>query len=357
MTELDASAVAKLLTEFGQRTALRGGNPYRARAYARAAENLLALSQPLQDIIAQDRLREIPGIGQAIADIVAKLHRTGTHPAPEAMRKEGIESDILPDGSLDYPAAVLDRFDFVVASVHSRFRLGREEQTQRIIRAVSDPHTTILGHMTGRQLLRRPGYEVDIERVLKACSEHGVAVETNANPWRLDLDWRWHRRALELGCLMSINPDAHSTSELDLTHWGVEMARKGWVPKTRVLNCLESQGVLAISARPTDVSSPGSVGGYRTRRCASMRGRYAVRRQLQRSGGDTARSRCCPPKPAANHAAAAPATREAAVMKPMMTELARARRAARRASSTICPTRRSASAGANPVRTATNRTR
>src|SRR6266540_1269929 len=101
MTELDASAVAKLLTEFGQRTALRGGNPYRARAYARAAENLLALSQPLQDIIAQDRLREIPGIGQAIADIVAKLHRTGTHPALEAMRKEGIESDILPDGSLD----------------------------------------------------------------------------------------------------------------------------------------------------------------------------------------------------------------------------------------------------------------
>jgi DNA polymerase (family 10) len=111
-------------------------------------------------------------------------------------------------------------------------------QTERILRAVAHPSTTILGHMTGRQLLRRPGYDVDIERILKACAKHGVAVEINANPWRLDLDWRWHGRALELGCMMSINPDAHSTDELDLTHWGVEMARKGGVPADRVLNCL-----------------------------------------------------------------------------------------------------------------------
>jgi DNA polymerase (family X) len=92
--------------------------------------------------------------------------------------------------------------------------------------------------MTGRQLLRRPGYEVDIENILKACAKHGVAVEINANPWRLDLDWRWHGRALELGCIMSINPDAHSTDEIDLTHGGVEMARKGGVPAERILNCL-----------------------------------------------------------------------------------------------------------------------
>ncbi|MEA2879206.1 MAG: polymerase [Hyphomicrobiales bacterium] len=151
---------------------------------------------------------------------------------------KGIESDILEDGSLDYPKSVLARFDFVVASVHSRFKLGRKEQTERIIRAVSHPRTTILGHMTGRQLLRRPGYDVDIEKVLKACAKHGVAVEINANPWRLDLDWRWHRRALELGCMMSINPDAHSTNEIDLTHWGVQMARKGGVPTDRILNCL-----------------------------------------------------------------------------------------------------------------------
>src|SRR5438046_5640657 len=92
--------------------------------------------------------------------------------------------------------------------------------------------------MTGRQLLRRPGYEVDVEKILAACAEHGVAVEINANPWRLGLDWRWHQRALDLGCMMSINPDAHSTRELDLAHWGVEMARKGGVPATRVLNAL-----------------------------------------------------------------------------------------------------------------------
>jgi DNA polymerase (family X) len=84
--------------------------------------------------------------------------------------------------------------------------------------------------MTGRQLLRRAGYDVDIDTVLAACAEHGVAVEINANPWRLDLDWRWHQRGLELGCIYSINPDAHSTSEIDLTRWGLAMARKGGVP-------------------------------------------------------------------------------------------------------------------------------
>jgi DNA polymerase (family 10) len=150
---------------------------------------------------------------------------------------KGIESDILADGSLDYPNEVLETFDFVVESVHSRFKMDLAAQTERIIRAVSNAHTTILGHVTGRQLLRRPGYDIDIEKVLAACAEHGVAVEINANPWRLDLDWRWHEPALRLGCLMSINPDAHSTRELGLTHWGVEMARKGGVPKDRVLNC------------------------------------------------------------------------------------------------------------------------
>jgi DNA polymerase (family X) len=152
---------------------------------------------------------------------------------------KGIESDILPDGSLDYPEEILRRFDFVVASVHGQFRKDREAQTERILQAVANPYTTILGHMTGRQLLRRPGYDVDIERILGACAEHGVAVEINANPWRLDLDWRWHSKALGLGCTFSINPDAHSTAEIDLIKWGVVMARKGGVPPNRVLNALD----------------------------------------------------------------------------------------------------------------------
>jgi DNA polymerase (family X) len=151
---------------------------------------------------------------------------------------KGIESDILADGSLDYPDEILSRFDFVVASIHGRFKLDEKEQTTRLLRAISNPRTTILGHMTGRQLMRRPGYDVDIETVLRACARYGVAIEINAHPWRLDLDWRWHQAALDFGCMLSINPDAHSIGELDHMHWGVEMARKGGVPADRVLNAM-----------------------------------------------------------------------------------------------------------------------
>jgi len=176
---------------------------------------------------------------EEIAEQQAEADRLNTKYGGKFRIFKGIESDILPDGSLDYPDDVLRRFDFIVASVHGQFRKDTKEQTERILRAVAHPFVTILGHMTGRQLLRRPGYEVDIEKILIACAEHHVAVEINANPWRLDLDWRWHGRALELGCMMSINPDAHSTSEIDLTHWGVEMARKGGVPADRVLNSMD----------------------------------------------------------------------------------------------------------------------
>jgi DNA polymerase (family 10) len=151
---------------------------------------------------------------------------------------KGIESDILGDGSLDYPEDILGRFDLVIASVHSKFKMSESEQTGRIVKAIENPHTTILGHVSGRQLLRRPGYDVDMERILRACAKHGVAIEINAHPWRLDMDWRWCARALELGCLFSIDPDAHSTAEIDNLQWGVLMARKGGVSKDRVLNAL-----------------------------------------------------------------------------------------------------------------------
>ena len=139
---------------------------------------------------------------------------------------------------LDYEDDVLEGFDFVVASIHGRFKLDRKAQTLRLLRAISHPHTTIIGHMTGRQLQRRPGYEIDIEKVLRACAKHDVVVEINAHPWRLDLDWRWHQAALQFGCMLSINPDAHSIPELDHMHWGVAMARKGGVPADRVLNAM-----------------------------------------------------------------------------------------------------------------------
>jgi DNA polymerase (family 10) len=169
---------------------------------------------------------------------------------------KGIESDILADGSLDYAPEVLNRFDFVVASVHNRFRLARDEQTKRLIAAVLNPYTTILGHPTGRQLLRRPGYDVDIEAILKACAKHGVAVEVNGNPHRLELDWRWHRKALRLGCLLSINPDVHSIAELDLAKWGIAVARKGGVAKKQVLNAMSLEAILSYLSKRRSLRRP-----------------------------------------------------------------------------------------------------
>jgi DNA polymerase (family 10) len=148
----------------------------------------------------------------------------------------GIESDILRDGSLDYTDEVLDLFDFVVASVHSGFGMSEQDATERLVRAIQQPHTRILGHPTGRLLLRREGYPIDHEAVIAACAEHGVALELNANPNRLDLDWRWVRRATAEGVPISINPDAHSTQEIDNTKWGVEIAQKGWLTAAQCLN-------------------------------------------------------------------------------------------------------------------------
>lgn len=148
----------------------------------------------------------------------------------------GIESDILADGSLDYDDELLADLDLVVASVHSRFNMTEDEATERIVRAVRHPHTTILGHPTGRLLLAREGYAIDHERVIAACAEHGVALELNANPQRLDLDWRWVRPAIEQGVLISINPDAHATGELRHVRWGVAVARKGWLTADQCLN-------------------------------------------------------------------------------------------------------------------------
>jgi DNA polymerase (family 10) len=150
----------------------------------------------------------------------------------------GIESDILADGSLDYAEEVLESFDFVVASVHIGFNMTEEEATERVVCAVSNPFTRILGHPTGRLLLRRQGYPLNHEAVLDACAEHDVAVELNANPYRLDLDWRWIRSATEKGVLISINPDAHAIEQLAYTKWGVAVARKGFLTADNCLNAL-----------------------------------------------------------------------------------------------------------------------
>ena len=139
----------------------------------------------------------------------------------------GSEVDILADGSLDYPDEVLARLDLVVASVHTGFAMSEDEATARVVRAVSNPYVDVLGHPTGRLLLRREGYPLDHGAVLDACARHGVAIELNASPWRLDVDWRFVRAARERGVPVSINPDAHSVDGLDATRWGVASAQKG----------------------------------------------------------------------------------------------------------------------------------
>jgi DNA polymerase (family 10) len=156
----------------------------------------------------------------------------------------GIESDILGDGSLDYADDLLAGFDFVVASVHTKFGMTEAEATERIVTAVQNPHTRILGHPTGRLLLRREGYPLDHEAVLDACAAHDVAIEINANPYRLDLDWRWIGPALDRGILLSINPDAHATSELQYVKWGVAVARKGGLS---VEGCLNAKSLPAFA--------------------------------------------------------------------------------------------------------------
>lgn len=148
----------------------------------------------------------------------------------------GIEVDILKDGRLDLPDAVLAELDCVVASVHSHFGLARAEQTARFCRAIANPHVDILGHPTGRQLLARSPVDLDMERVFETAVEHGVAIEINAQPRRLDLGWRWHRAALERGAKFVVAPDAHGPETIDYLEHGITVARKGWLTAADILN-------------------------------------------------------------------------------------------------------------------------
>lgn len=155
---------------------------------------------------------------------------------PEIRVFWGIESDILADGSLDYDPAVLKKFDFVIASVHSRFSHDRETMTKRILEAIRNPYTRFLGHATGRLLLGRPGYELEMEKIIAEAARHDVAIEINANPARLDIDWRWGPELRKQGTLVSVNPDAHATDEIANTKFGVAMARKALLPSAQVVN-------------------------------------------------------------------------------------------------------------------------
>ncbi len=149
---------------------------------------------------------------------------------------KGIEADILQDGRVDYEEAVLERLDFVIASIHSRFNLDKKEMTARMLAAMDNPYLTIIGHPTGRLLLSRDPYPIDLDAVIEKAAATGVALEINADPHRLDLDWRVLRQARSRGAMISIGADAHNVAGLSYVEYGVGMARKGWLGREDVLN-------------------------------------------------------------------------------------------------------------------------
>ncbi len=169
-----------------------------------------------------------------------EIDRLNEEMAPFRLFK-GVECDILSDGSLDYDDELLSSFDFVIASVHTNLRMGEEQATQRLLKAIRHPATTILGHPTGRLLLSRPAYPLRMEELIEACAEEGVAIEINANPYRLDLDWRWIPLALERGVKLMVNPDAHSLAGLEDLRYGLYAARKGGLTAKDCLNCLSAK--------------------------------------------------------------------------------------------------------------------
>lgn len=161
---------------------------------------------------------------------------------------KGIECDILEDGSLDYDSEFLKNFDYVVASVHTHFSMSSQEMTARICKALQHPATTMLGHPTGRLLLRRDAYKVDLDEVLRVAVQNHKWIEINANPYRLDLDWQYVKKAKELGIPIVINPDAHSPEELSYIDYGIHVARRGWLEPTNVWNTKSLEEITKILA-------------------------------------------------------------------------------------------------------------
>jgi DNA polymerase (family 10) len=175
---------------------------------------------------------------QRLLQQVSQIGELNKQYGPDFRLFSGTECDILKDGSLDFPDEILAQLDYVVASVHASFTLSQAEMTRRIIRAISNPYVTMLGHLTGRLLLSREAYLVDVPAILDAAAETGTIIELNASPYRLDMDWRWWPLAKEKGVRCSINPDAHHTSQLQHLWNGIGAARKGWLTKADVINAL-----------------------------------------------------------------------------------------------------------------------
>jgi DNA polymerase (family X) len=199
-----------------------------------------------------DHSQSVAYTGGLRAEDVARQHAeidAANGPGTGIRVLKGVEADILADGSLDYTPEVLDRFDFVIGSIHSRFGMSEEEMTRRVLTAMDDPHLVILGHPTGRLLLQREPFAIDLEQVFAKAAARGIALEVNADPHRLDLDWRMARRARALGVTLSIGADAHSTAGIANVAVGLGIARKGWLEPAQVLNTRDAAALLAFARR------------------------------------------------------------------------------------------------------------
>jgi DNA polymerase (family 10) len=189
--------------------------------------------------------------GMSVDEVLAQHEEIDTLNAermPNGFRVlKGIEADILVDGRLDYDADLLARFDYVIGSIHSRFGMDGPAMTERVLRALDCPYLTILAHPTGRLLLSREPYALDVEAVIEKAVEVGVALELNADPHRLDLDWRHLISAKRRGARIALGPDAHSIRGLDNVGIGVGMARKGWLEAKDVLNTGDADSVIAFA--------------------------------------------------------------------------------------------------------------
>ncbi len=247
-----AAAAADVLPELVTAADIRGMLHVHS-TYSDGADSLEAMARAVQKRgfeymgIADHSQTAAYAGGLRVADVQhqwEEIDRLNEELAPFRIFK-GIESDILSDGSLDYDDALLSQFDFVIVSVHSQFNLSRDAMTARIIRAIEHPAATIVGHLTGRLLLNREGYAVNIDSIIEAAARCGVAFEINAHPARLDLDWRHVKKARDHGVQIAVNTDAHSVAGLDHLGYGIGIARKGWLRAADIPNALSREAIAA----------------------------------------------------------------------------------------------------------------
>ncbi|MCB9475462.1 MAG: DNA polymerase/3'-5' exonuclease PolX [Deltaproteobacteria bacterium] len=253
--EIDAAAAGKIPTLLAQDDLV--GIIHNHTQYSDGTGSLAQMAEASRALgyryfAVSDHSKSSTVAGGLSVDEIKKQHKeidawNAEHPDMPILK--GIECDILKDGKLDYEDDVLATFDYVIVSVHSHFTLSEQEMTDRVIRAVRNPHVTMLAHPTGRLLLRREPYAIDMAKVIDACAECGCAIEVNANPYRLDIDWRLLKGALSAGIKTAISPDAHSDKQLAFARYGVNIARKGWATPADVLNCLSADDLKAFTAK------------------------------------------------------------------------------------------------------------